>query len=83
MRFSVPLKDICLLGLIIGCGMIAAYLCFISIVSIWIGISHIHQSGWWIPVVTGTSFLIAVFLTFFRTGKNIAGHIKQKDVILS
>jgi len=83
MQYSVPFKDICLWSLIIACGMIAAYLCFISLVSIWIGISHIHQAGWWIPVVAGTSFLIAVFLAFLRTGKNIASHIKQKDALLS
>jgi hypothetical protein len=83
MQYSVPFKYIFLWCIIIACGMIAAYLCLISLVSIWIGIAHIHQSGWWAPVVAGTSFLVAVFLAFLRTAKNISNHIKQKDVLMS
>ncbi|MCK4782831.1 MAG: hypothetical protein KAV87_03700 [Desulfobacteraceae bacterium] len=80
-QYSVPFKEICLWSLIIACGLIAAYLCFISLVSIWIGIGHIHQSGFWVPVLAGTSFLIAVFLAFLRIAKRILSHMKQKDAL--
>jgi hypothetical protein len=79
----MQLKDIVLWCLIIACGMITAYLCFISLVSIWIGIAHSHQSGWWIPVLTGTSVLIAVFLAFLRTAVYLSSHIKKKGMIVS
>jgi hypothetical protein len=82
MQYSMPFRYMCLWFLIIVCGVIAAYLCFISLVSIWIGIVHVHQSGWWAPVVAGTAFLIAVLLAFLRTSKNISTHMKQKDALL-
>ncbi len=83
MPFSMPLKDIILWCLIIACGMITVYLCFISLVSIWIGIAHSNQPGWWIPVLTGTCFFIAVFFAFLRTALYISSHIKKKDIIIS
>jgi len=82
LRTSVPFKYIFLWCLITACGVVTAYLCFVSLVSIWIGIAHSHLSGWWAPVLTGTAFLIVVLLAFLRTSKNISAHLKQKDALL-
>ena len=52
----VSFKKIWLWSLIIALGLIAAYIGFLSLVSIWIGIDHSHQAGFWIktrqPAVT-------------------------------
>ena len=72
----------CLWCLIFGCGIIVSYLCLISIISIWIGIAHVYQSGWWVPVVAGSLFLTGVLVGFVRASKKILRNIKQKGVLL-
>jgi hypothetical protein len=74
-------KKIWLWSLIIALGLIAAYIGFLSLVSIWIGLDHAHQAGFWVPVLVGTSFLMTIFYFFLRITRNILRHMKEEDVV--
>lgn len=74
-------KKIWLWSLIIALGLIAAYIGFLSLVSIWIGLDHAHQAGFWVPVLVGTSFLMTIFYFFLRITRNILRYMKEEDVV--
>jgi len=71
-----PLKKFCLWCLIIVCGIAAICLVFASFISLWIGIVHIDQDAFWVPVLAGAILLSAVLVFFIRAVKCILTHIK-------
>ncbi|MBW1798346.1 MAG: hypothetical protein JRJ21_08090 [Deltaproteobacteria bacterium] len=77
----VSFKKIWLWSLILALGLISAYIGFLSLVSIWIGLDHAHQAGFWVPVLVGTSFLMTIFYFFLRITRHILKHMKEEDVV--
>jgi hypothetical protein len=77
----VSLKKIWLWFLIIVLGLISAYIGFLSLVSVWIGLDHAHQAGFWVPVLVGTSFLMTIFYFFLRITRHILKYMKEEDVV--
>ena len=80
-RQSPSFKKICLWCLIVVCGMIAISLVFTALVSLWTGITHTHQDGFWVPVLAGIIMLSAVLFLFMRVTKRILFHMKEEDVL--
>ena len=58
-----------------------AYLAFVSIVSVWVGLGNMHQTGFWVPVLLGISFLMVVMNIFLRIMRHLLKYIKEEDVI--
>ena len=77
----VSFKKTLLWSLIIALGLISAYICFLSLVSIWIGLDHAHQAGFWVPVLVGTSFLMTIFYFFLRITRHILKSMAEEDVV--
>lgn len=76
----ILLRKIWLWGLIIACGLVAACITFVSIVSIWVGIEHPYQSGSWVPILAGTlSFIITAWI-FLAVTKSILRQIEEEDL---
>jgi hypothetical protein len=76
----ILLRKIWLWGLIIACGLVAACIAFVSIVSIWVGIDHPYQSGSWVPILAGTlSFTITAWI-FLAVTKRILRQIEEEDM---
>lgn len=75
----LPLKSIICKILLFCCGLIAAYVFFISIVSVWVGLNHPQQDGFWIPVAAGAFFMIATLCLFLRFLKFVLNHMKEKE----
>lgn len=76
----ILLRKIWLWGLIIACGLVAACIAFVSIVSIWVGIEHPHQSGSWVPILAGTlSFTITAWI-FLAVTKSILRQIEEEGL---
>jgi hypothetical protein len=74
-------RKIWLWTLIIACGLVAACVGFFSIVSIWIGIKHTQQAGFWVPLLSGiVSFAIVCWL-FLWVKKYILRQIKEEDLV--
>jgi hypothetical protein len=77
----VSFKKIWLWSLIIALGLISAYIGFLSLVSIWIGLDHAHQDGFWVPVLVGISFSMTIFYFFLRITRHILRYMKEEDMI--
>jgi len=64
--------------------LLATYLAFISLFSVWIGIDRLHQPGFWVPITAGIVLFIAVSTIFLRTVNRIFGlisNIKDKNIL--
>jgi uncharacterized membrane protein HdeD (DUF308 family) len=78
---SILLRKIWLWVLIIACGLVAMCVGFISIVSIWIGVNHTQQTGFWVPVLSGIlSFAIMSWL-FLWIKRRLLRQIKEEDLV--
>ena len=53
------------------CGLLAVYLGFISLVSVWVGLAHTHQACFWVPVLAGFILLAFSLYAFFRLTRRI------------
>ena len=77
----ITIKKIWLVCLTIVCGLMTVYAAFIALVSVWIGLSHVHLSGCWVPILSGTILVMVVFYVFFRFIRYIRNHIKKDHPI--
>jgi uncharacterized membrane protein HdeD (DUF308 family) len=77
----ILLRKIWIWGLITACGLVAACIAFVSIVSVWVGIEHPNQAGFWVPILAGTlSFAITAWI-FLAVTKSILRQIKEDDLV--
>jgi len=76
-----PFKTLGLWILFICSGLATAYVFFICLISVWVGLSQRQQDGFWMPVLVGSITIIAILWLFFRLSKFILGRMKEKDVI--
>ena len=80
-REPLPLKNLGLWSLLLLSALLAGYIIFVSIVSIWVGLSHLHQDGFWMPVLAGLLTMILVLWPFRRLSRLILNAMKEKDTI--
>lgn len=80
-REPLLLKNLGLWSLFFLSALLATYIIFASIVSIWVGLSHLHQDGFWMPILAGIFTIILVVWPFRRLSKLILNSMKEKDTI--
>jgi hypothetical protein len=80
-REPFPLKNLGLWSLLLLSALFAAFIIFASSVSIWVGLSHLHQEGFWMPILAGILTLILVLWPFRRLSRLILNSMKEKDTI--
>ncbi len=61
--------------------VLASYLGFVSVVFVWIGLTHPNQSGFWVPVLAGIISLIGILYFSFRIIRRILSQMKEKDLL--
>lgn len=76
-----PFKNISLWILLVGIGLIIAYIVFIALISINVGINHIQQDGSWVPILAGVLFIIGCTWLFIIFSRFIISRMKEKDII--
>jgi hypothetical protein len=76
-----PAKKIWLWCLIVLCGLLTAYLGFVSLVSVWVGLGHMHQAGFWVPVLAGTLSLMGIFWLYFRLARYLFRHMREENIV--
>jgi len=77
----LPLKNLGLWSLFLLFALLTAYIIFAAIVSIWVGLSHVQQNGFWMPIVAGILSMILVLWPFLRLSRLILHSMKEKDTI--
>lgn len=75
----LPLKKMSLRALFFSCALLTAYVLFIALVSVWVGISHLDQDGSWMPILVGTLVVITVLVLFLRLIRFILDQARPKE----
>ena len=76
-----PLKNYSLWFLLICAGLIVAYLFFIAFITVWVGLTHLQQHGFWMPILAGTLIILFSLFLFYRLSKLILNRTKELDII--
>jgi len=77
----IPLRNICLKFLLVGVGLIFAYIIFIALISINVGFTHLQQDGFWVPILAGLLFIAGCLWLFLSFSRFIINRMKEKDII--
>lgn len=80
-RKPFPVKILALWAVIICTGLPTAYVGFLGLISIWVGLSHVEENSFWMPILTGAFLLVVIFLLFFRVVKFLLRRMKEKEFI--
>ena len=70
-------------GFVIISGLIAAYIAFLSLISVWVGFTHLYRAGSWVPILAGMVLLTLVSWLYFRLARTILTNRKEEGVINS
>ncbi len=76
-----PAKKISLFLLIIVMGLIIAYIVFIALISINVGLNHLQQDGFWVPITAGLLSIAGSLWLFFGFSRFIIYQMKEKNNI--
>lgn len=77
----LPLKKWGLWLLLILCAAVTVYLAFMGLLSVWIGLSHAKQQGFWLPALVGAVWTAAVAWIFYRLSRFIFSRMKDAETI--
>jgi len=64
-------------------GLIAAVIAFLSLIFVWVGLTHLYRAGSWVPILAGIVLLTLVSWLYFRLTRTILTHRKEEGVINS
>jgi uncharacterized membrane protein HdeD (DUF308 family) len=77
----LPMKTWVLWALLIIGTLVGAGAIFCAVVSIWVGLNHSHQDGFWMPILAGAIAIILIFALYLRLFKSYVGSKRQKEFI--
>ena len=80
-REPFPMKKWALWALLICGTLLGACAIFCAVVSIWTGVTHLHQDGFWVPVLTGAIVTLLVLGLYGRLLKSFRSGRKQREFI--
>lgn len=69
----------CVIGI---SGLFSVYACFVCLISIWVGLGHVGQAGFWVPLVSGILVFCAILWIFLRVTKRLLNYMEKEDMIL-
>jgi hypothetical protein len=76
-----PMKNTARWFVISCCGIVTACVFFIGIISVWVGLTHLDQDGFWIPILGGAILMFLLLWFFFRLTRYIFNKMKEKKTI--
>jgi uncharacterized membrane protein HdeD (DUF308 family) len=76
-----PLKNMGLRLLLACFGLITFYIIFLALISIKVGMNHLHQDGFWMPILAGTITIIANLWLFLLLIRFIINQMKDRDTL--
>ena len=78
---SLLKKKIWLCCLILLCALVTSSLALISLITIWIGVSHAPERAFWVPLLSGAALLSGSLWLFFAIAKAIIGHMREEEIL--
>ena len=64
--------------LTIACGLMAVYLSFVCLLSIFVGLTHKQQPAFWLPILAGVMSLIAILWGFLKITRKIFSQKREE-----
>ena len=65
--------------LLVFSALVSAYLVFLGVVSISVGLQHTDEEGSWMPVLAGSLCILAVLWILFRVARSLLQILKKTD----
>ncbi|NTV34616.1 MAG: hypothetical protein HGA74_06235 [Deltaproteobacteria bacterium] len=65
--------------LLVFSALVSAYLVFLGVVSISVGLQHTDEEGSWMPVLAGSLCILAVLWILFRVARSLLQTLKKTD----
>jgi len=75
------MKNPLLWVLLIFSALVSAYLVFLGVVSISVGLQHTDQEGSWMPVLTGGLCILVVLWLLFRVARSLLRTWSKADAL--
>lgn len=75
------MKNPLLWVLLIFSALVSAYLVFLGVVSISVGLQHTDQEGSWMPVLTGGLCILVVLWLLFRVARSLLRTWSKTDTL--
>jgi uncharacterized membrane protein HdeD (DUF308 family) len=73
------MKNPLLWVLLVFCALLSAYLIFLGLVSISVGLQHTDQEGSWMPVIAGSLCTLLVLWLFFRVARSVLQSLRKTE----
>ncbi|MBN1106783.1 MAG: hypothetical protein JXL84_25495 [Deltaproteobacteria bacterium] len=68
--------------LILVCGAaISMSLVFVSALSVWVGLTHLHREGFWVPILAGAFAAGLGIYLFWRLARHVHDRMNRTDSI--
>jgi uncharacterized membrane protein HdeD (DUF308 family) len=65
--------------LLVFSALVSAYLVFLGVISISVGLQHTDEEGSWMPVLAGSLCILAVLWIFFRVVRSLVQTLRKGD----
>ena len=59
--------------------LVSAYLVFLGVISISVGLQHTEETGSWMPVLAGSLCVLAVLWILFRVARSLVQALRKTD----
>jgi len=79
----LPFKTVFAWCFVILTGLVATDIVFLSLISVWVGFTHLYRAGSWVPILAGMVLLILVLWLYFRLARTILRPREEEGVINS
>jgi hypothetical protein len=80
-REPLPIKNT-LSNLLIFCATVLLfYGLFLGATSVWVGLSHRHQEGFWAPVLAGIFLIALIVWLFARLVLGLTRALRRSDIL--
>lgn len=75
------MKNPLLWVLLVFSALVSAYLVFLGVISISVGLQHTDQEGSWLPVLTGGLCILVVLWLLFRVARSLLQTLRKSDIL--
>jgi uncharacterized membrane protein HdeD (DUF308 family) len=65
--------------LLVFSALVAAYLVFLGVISISVGLQHTHQEGSWMPLLAGGLCILVVLWLLFRVARSLLQTLRKAE----